>query len=159
MLQPALVVEFRILGPLEVVDDDRAVMLGGQKQRALLGLLLVRAGQVVSTDKLVEGLWGEEPPKAAKNSLQNLVVQLRKLLGQDALVTRPPGYVLQVESGQTVGYERAIREVYGLGGWNELDRGWRRASSPKYLVQFARHNVDSVKPAIQLTATSPATSK
>ena len=101
MLQPALVVEFRILGPLEVVDDDRAVVLGGQKQRALLGLLLVRAGQVVSTDKLVDELWGEEPPKSAKNSLQNLVVQLRKLLGQDALVTRPPGYVLQVESGQT----------------------------------------------------------
>ena len=101
MLQPALVVEFRILGPLEVVDDDRAVVLGGQKQRALLGLLIVRAGQVVSTDKLVEELWGEEPPKAAKNSLQNLVVQLRKLLGPDALVTRPPGYVLQVESGQT----------------------------------------------------------
>lgn len=93
-------VEFRILGPLEVVDDDRPVVLGGQKQRALLGLLLVRAGQVVSTDKLVDELWGEEPPKAAKNSLQNLVVQLRKLLGQDALVTRPPGYVLRVESGQ-----------------------------------------------------------
>ena len=101
MVQPALVVEFRILGPLEVVDDDRAVVLGGQKQRALLGLLLVRAGQVVSTDKLVDELWGEDPPKAAKNSLQNLVVQLRKLLGQDALVTRPPGYVLQVESGRT----------------------------------------------------------
>jgi DNA-binding SARP family transcriptional activator len=93
-------VEFRILGPLEVVDDGRRVVLGGQRQRALLGLLLVRAGQVVSTDKLVDELWGEEPPRTAKNSLQNLVVQLRRLLGQDVLLTRPPGYVLQVDPAQ-----------------------------------------------------------
>ena len=92
--------EFRILGPLEVVGDEGPVALGGQKQRALLGLLLVRAGQVVSTDRLLEELWGEHPPKAAKSSLHNVVVQLRRLLGPDVVVTRPPGYVLRVSAGQ-----------------------------------------------------------
>jgi len=89
-------VEFRILGPLEVVDESGAIALGGQKQRALLGLLLVRAGEVVATDRLIDQLWGEPPPRTAATSLQNLVSQLRKLLGADILVTKPPGYALQV---------------------------------------------------------------
>src|SRR5213083_682748 len=108
-------IDFRILGPLEVVGDDGLVGLGGQKQRALLGLLLVRAGQVVSTDRLVAELWGDQPPKAAKASLQNLVVQLRKLLGPDTVVTRPPGYVLgvapqQVDLGR---FERVVDQARG----------------------------------------------
>ena len=90
--------DFRILGPLEVVGDERPIALGGQKQRALLGLLLMRAGEVVATDRLVDQLWGEQPPKTATTSLQNLVSQLRKLLGPDLLVTRPPGYVLTIEA-------------------------------------------------------------
>lgn len=91
--------EFRILGPLEVVDESGVVALGGQKQRALLGLLLMRAGEVVATDRLVDELWGEHPPKTATTSLQNLVSQIRKLLGPEVLVTKPPGYVLQVDAG------------------------------------------------------------
>jgi DNA-binding SARP family transcriptional activator len=91
------VLQFRILGPLEVADENGSVALGGSKQRALLGLLLVRAGEVVSTDHLIEQLWGEQPPKTAATSLQNLVSQLRKLLGAEALVTRPPGYALHVD--------------------------------------------------------------
>jgi DNA-binding SARP family transcriptional activator len=89
--------EFRILGPLEVVGESGAVSLGGQKQRALLALLLVRAGEVVATDRLVDQLWGEHPPKTATTSLQNFVSQLRKLLGRNVLVTRPPGYVLSID--------------------------------------------------------------
>jgi len=105
--------EFRILGPLEVAGEGGLVGLGGQKQRALLGLLLVRANQVVSTDKLVMELWGELPPKAAKASLQNLVVQLRKLLGADVVVTRPPGYALQVNARQVdLGrFERLVNDA------------------------------------------------
>jgi DNA-binding SARP family transcriptional activator len=91
--------EFRILGPLEVQDGGR-IALGGQKQRALLGALVVHAGEVVSTDRLLDELWGEHPPRTATTSLQNMVSQLRKLLGADVLVTRPPGYVLQVERDQ-----------------------------------------------------------
>ena len=92
--------EFRILGPLEVSGDDGALPLGGQKQRAVLALLALNAGRVVSTDTLVNALWGESPPRTATTSLQNFVVALRKVLGADTLVTRPPGYVLAVEPDQ-----------------------------------------------------------
>jgi DNA-binding SARP family transcriptional activator len=90
-------VEIRLLGPLEVGDRaGRPVPLPRQKQRALLAALALRPGAVVSTDRLLEDLWGEEPPRTAVGSLQNLVSQLRKSLGADVLVTRPPGYVLAV---------------------------------------------------------------
>ena len=84
-------IDFRILGPLEAVDDDGPVALGGQKQRALLALLLMRAGEVVGTERLVTDLWGERPPKTATTSLQNFVSQLRKLLGPGTLETKAPG--------------------------------------------------------------------
>ena len=92
--------EFRILGPLEVLDDGRPIALGGQKQRALLALLLLDAGRVVSIDRIVDALWGERPPKTAPTSLQNFVSHLRKALGADILVTRPPGYLLRIAPEQ-----------------------------------------------------------
>jgi DNA-binding SARP family transcriptional activator len=110
-----VVLDFRILGPLEVVGEDGRIELGGQKQRALLGGLVIRAGRVVSTDRLLDELWGEQPPKTATTSLQNLVSQLRKLIGARVLVTRPPGYLLQVEPDQVdaVRFERAVSEARG----------------------------------------------
>src|SRR5436190_23617861 len=69
--------EFRLLGPVEVVSGRETLVLGGQKQRALLGMLLLEAGRVVSTDRLLDGLWGERPPRTAPTALQNLVSQLR----------------------------------------------------------------------------------
>src|SRR5437870_141207 len=92
--------EFRILGPLEVVDADRSVSLGGGRQRALLALLLTNANEVVSTDRLVDQLWGAQPPKTALNTIQYYVSQLRKSLGADRIATRPPGYVIRVEPGE-----------------------------------------------------------
>src|SRR5437867_9055244 len=92
--------EFRILGPLEVSDETGTLLLGGLKQRAVLALLLVDAGRVVSTDRLIDALWGEQPPRTASTSLQNFVSQLRKLIGPDVLVTRPPGYVLRLDPEQ-----------------------------------------------------------
>jgi DNA-binding SARP family transcriptional activator len=89
--------EFRILGPIEVRSNGEALQLGGPKQRALLALLLVDVGRAVSTDRLIDALWGEHPPKTAATSLQNFVSQLRKLLGPDVLVTKPPGYLLRVD--------------------------------------------------------------
>ena len=89
--------EFRILGPLEVVLDGQAVQLGGQRQRALLAALLVHHGQVVSTGRLVDLLWGERAPKTATTSLQNAVSQLRRELGADIVQTRSPGYLVAVE--------------------------------------------------------------
>jgi DNA-binding SARP family transcriptional activator len=94
------VLEFRVLGPLEVLDDGRPVPLGGRNQRALLTLLLLRANEAVSTERLVDQLWGENPPRTATTSLQNTVVQLRKLLGPNVLHTRPTGYVLELDGSQ-----------------------------------------------------------
>jgi DNA-binding SARP family transcriptional activator len=92
--------EFRILGPLEVVDAGTPLQLSGQKQRALLALLLVDANRVVSTDRIIDALWGEQPPRTAVTSLQNFVSQLRKLLGPETLVTKPPGYQLAIAPEQ-----------------------------------------------------------
>ena len=102
--------EFRILGPLEVVDDEQVLHLSGQKQRALLALLLLDANRVVSTDRIVDALWGEQPPRTAATSLQNFVSQLRKLLGSDVVVTKPPGYQLRI-APQQLDLERFVRLV------------------------------------------------
>jgi DNA-binding SARP family transcriptional activator len=91
-------VEFRILGPLEVEGAEGKVQLGGKKQRGLLSLLLLHAGEVVSTGRLIELLWDEPPADAAK-ALQVHVSRLRRALGsEDVLQTRPGGYRLQVDS-------------------------------------------------------------
>src|SRR2546421_9598153 len=92
--------EFRILGPLEVADGEEVLPLTGQKQRALLALLLLNPNRVVSTDRIMDALWGEQVPRTAATSLQNFVSQLRKLLGSDVLVTKPPGYQLRVAADQ-----------------------------------------------------------
>ena len=105
--------EFRILGPLEVLDEGNPVGLGGRNQRAVLALLLLRANQPVSTERLVDQLWGEHPPRTATTSLQNTVVQLRKLLGHGLLLTRPSGYVLELDPDQLdlTRFERLVREA------------------------------------------------
>jgi DNA-binding SARP family transcriptional activator len=103
-------VEFRILGPLEVLDDGRTVPLGGPRQRALLAVLLTRSNQVVSTDSLIDELWGAEPPKAALNTIQHFVSQLRKSLGEGMIVTRPPGYLVRVD-GEALDLRRFERLV------------------------------------------------
>ena len=92
--------EFRILGPLEATGDDGPIPLGGPRQRAFLAALLLRAGRVVPTEQLIDELYGAEPPKAARAALHNSVVALRKALGPDVLITRPPGYVLAVSPDQ-----------------------------------------------------------
>ena len=102
--------EFRILGPLEVLDGEEVLHLGGQKQRALLAILLLDPNRVVSTDRIVDALWGEEPPRTAATSLQNFVSQLRKLLGPETLVTKPPGYELRL-AGEQLDLQRFRRLV------------------------------------------------
>ncbi len=72
--------EFRILGPLEVVEQGRALPLGGARQRTLLALLLTHANEVVSADRLIDELWGATPPQSSDNALQYHVSQLRKAL-------------------------------------------------------------------------------
>src|SRR5713101_7918019 len=74
--------DFRILGPLEVSDETGLLLLGGQKQRSVLALLLLEAPRPVSTDRLLDALWGEQPPRTALTSLQNFISQLRQLVGE-----------------------------------------------------------------------------
>src|SRR5438445_1937002 len=89
--------DFRILGPLEVVADGQEVPLGGAKQRALLALLLLHANRVVSRDRLIDELWETDPPETARTALQVHVSHLRKALGRDRIVTQAPGYLVRVE--------------------------------------------------------------
>ena len=89
--------EFRILGPLEVDDGERLVPLGGPKQRALLALLLTRAGEVVSRERLIDELWAGEPPTTAVSVFQTYLSHLRKALGHDVIRTHPTGYALELE--------------------------------------------------------------
>ena len=91
--------EFRILGPLQVLDEGRELPLGGAKQRALLARLLLEPNRVVSRDRLIDELWAASPPDTAATALQVYVSQLRKALGRDRILTRPPGYLLQVGDG------------------------------------------------------------
>jgi DNA-binding SARP family transcriptional activator len=93
-------IDFRVLGPVEVWRDGERVDLGGRKQRATLALLLLDRGRAVSQDRLVDALWGESPPRTALTSLQNFVSQLRKLIGPGVVVTRPSGYEIDVEPEQ-----------------------------------------------------------
>src|SRR5215208_1824729 len=92
--------DFRILGPLDVRDGDRQLALGGARQRALLALLLVHANEVVSSDRLVDELWGDAGLAEGSKALQVAVSRLRKVIGPDLLTTRPPGYQLRVEPGE-----------------------------------------------------------
>jgi predicted ATPase/DNA-binding SARP family transcriptional activator/DNA-binding CsgD family transcriptional regulator len=92
--------EFRVLGPLEVVGDDGALALAKGKARAALGVLLIHANEVVATDRLIDDIWGGRPPTTATKSLHVYVSQLRRSLGASAIVTRPPGYELRLKPGQ-----------------------------------------------------------
>ena len=91
--------DFRILGPLEARDGERLLPLGGPKRRAVLGLLLLDANRTVSSERLVDALWGDAAPATALASLQNHVSRLRRVL-DGRLETRAPGYVLRVEPGE-----------------------------------------------------------
>jgi DNA-binding SARP family transcriptional activator/tetratricopeptide (TPR) repeat protein len=104
------VIEFRLLGPLEALEDGRSLPLGGRQQRAVLAILLLHANELVSTEQLIDVLWGERPPPTAAATVQVYVSRLRKLLGHELLVTREPGYVLRVDP-DTVDAKRAERLV------------------------------------------------
>src|SRR5262245_43100744 len=86
--------EFRLLGPLEVVEDERRLALGGPKQRVVLAHLVLRADAAVASDVLIDALWGDDPPATARETIQAYVSRLRKLLGEQRLEGRGGGYVL-----------------------------------------------------------------
>lgn len=110
--------EFLILGPIEVRDGDRALGLGGPRQRLVLAHLVLQANRVISTDRLIELTWGDESPDAARQALFAYVSRLRKLLGAGRIVARPPGYAL-VAAGSEVDALRfadLVEQARGFAG-------------------------------------------
>ena len=106
-------VEVRLLGPLEVDVDGRLLDVRRQKQRALLALLGAARGRGRPDGSARRRALGRRPPKAAVGSLQNFVSELRKMLGTEVLVTRSPGYLLDIprDAVDVHRFERIVREV------------------------------------------------
>ncbi|HET6500974.1 MAG TPA: BTAD domain-containing putative transcriptional regulator [Amycolatopsis sp.] len=112
---------FGILGPTQAwTDDGTPIVLGGPRSRALLALLLLEAGRVTPTDRLIDGLYGENPPREATNALQSQVSRLRRGLGSDMVEFHPAGYRLRVDPDQVdlhrfTRLARAGREALAAG--------------------------------------------
>ncbi|MFL5869046.1 MAG: BTAD domain-containing putative transcriptional regulator [Thermoleophilaceae bacterium] len=111
--------EFRILGPMEALEEGCEVTLGGGKQRALLAVLLLHANETLSTDRLIDELWGESPPATAAKAVQVHISRLRKALaeprgnsGPDTIVTREHGYRLELDPERldATRFERLLAE-------------------------------------------------
>ncbi len=88
--------EFRVLGPIEVCDGERSLPLGGFRQRLVLGVLLLYPNRVLTTDWLVDAVWGEDPPRTARKTLQVYMSRLRALLGPTAIEATATGYAARV---------------------------------------------------------------
>jgi DNA-binding SARP family transcriptional activator len=139
-----LSVEIRVLGPLEVVIDGRPVELPSAKARLVLGALVVRANEVVSTDRLFEVLWGARPPESAANTLQTYVAHLRGAVEPDrarrtvgqVLVTRQPGYMLAIEPDRidAVRFERLAEQGRRELATAPAERGPHAADSAQALA-------------------------
>ena len=119
--------EFRLLGPFDVWRDGAPLALGGRRQRAVLALLVMHAGAVVSTDRIVEEIWAGDPPPSAVRTIHSYVSRLRSILadesGRDLLVRRDPGYVLDVDrsSVDVARFERLVGD--GLAALDRDDPG------------------------------------
>ena len=124
-----------VLGTLEVVRDGERVRLGSGQQRRLLGVLLVHANEVVSSDRLVDILWGDHTRPSAVHTLHTLVSRLRATLGDERVETRPPGYRLRAATDDVdafrfeelvrVGLESSERAGVALGAFDEALGLWR----------------------------------
>jgi len=103
-----------------VTDDGEPLQLGGAKRRALLALLLLRPGEVLPRERLIDGLWGESPPDTAANAVQVHIHGLRKLLGADRVTTHGTSYSVRVDPGE-LDLQR-FEELVGRGN-DALGRG------------------------------------
>ena len=130
----------RLLGPLEVACGDRPVRIGAAKERLLLVLLALNAGRVVAAERLIDALWGEDPPESAGVSLRVLISRLRKSLaaaGCDHVIhARPPGYVLV---GDAVDVDVDRFQALAARGTAQLAAGSARAAA-------ARRNAPATEP-------------
>ncbi|HEX5936411.1 MAG TPA: BTAD domain-containing putative transcriptional regulator [Actinomycetota bacterium] len=107
---------FRLLGPLEVTDGGRLVPLAGPRQRLVLAHLLLAANRVVTMDELIDRVWDEDPPRAARNTIQSYVSHLRTALGPDRVEGRSPGYLIHAEPDEldVLRFEQLLRRARRL---------------------------------------------
>jgi basic membrane lipoprotein Med (substrate-binding protein (PBP1-ABC) superfamily)/DNA-binding SARP family transcriptional activator len=160
--------EYRLLGSLEVRSGGRVVELGPPKQRVLLAVLLLQSGEVVSNERLIELVWGYDPPRTAAHSVQIYVSGLRRALepfgGGPAIVTRTPGYVLlaEPESIDALRFERLVAEGHGELRGGDPERAavvlrealalWRGAPLSEFAYEeFAREPIRRLQ-ALRLDA-------
>ncbi|MEV0355200.1 BTAD domain-containing putative transcriptional regulator [Nocardia sp. NPDC050697] len=147
--------EFEVLGALRVRHAGGAVALGSRAQRVLLSVLLARAGSVVSTDRLIQALWGERPPPTALRTLHSHIARLRGALhadGAERLHTRPPGYLLHAESVDAAEFTRllgAARDADPERARQLLDTALALWRGPAY-AEFAE--LDAVRPEAERLA-------
>ena len=134
-----MTVEYRLLGPVEVLIDGRPVNLGGRKQRSVLATLALRVNEVVSSERLMNAVWGDEGADRATNNLQVYIYNLRRLLepgaGKGAITSRPPGYVLNADVGDVdaARFERLVSAARARSGdpegasdsYREADACWQ----------------------------------
>jgi DNA-binding SARP family transcriptional activator/DNA-binding beta-propeller fold protein YncE/ABC-type branched-subunit amino acid transport system substrate-binding protein len=153
-------VHFALLGPLEVIDEDRQIPLRAPKHRALLALLLLRRGEPVPVERIAEELWAGEPPATGTKAVRVYVGELRKALGAEVIVTRGRGYAIPVD-----GHETDVKRFEGLAaeGRERLDRGdaegaarrlrealgvWRGPALADFRYDdFARHEIARLEEA------------
>jgi predicted ATPase/DNA-binding SARP family transcriptional activator len=143
--------DFRLLGPLEVLADDAPVQIGAGKQSALLAVLLLNANRTVSREQLIDALWGDAAPESAQKMVQILVSQLRKLLPEPRLRTRAPGYVLEVGEDELdlMRFERLLAFSRDALSQGEAARAsallrealalWRGPAIAEFAEPFAQH--------------------
>jgi WD40 repeat protein/DNA-binding SARP family transcriptional activator len=113
--------EFRVLGPIEVVGDAGAIRLGGLRQRAVLAMLLLDANHVVPVERITDALYGGAAPATAVAQVRDHVSQLRRMIGYELVETRAPGYLLRVEPDQVDAFrfERMTEEAVAALGRGE----------------------------------------
>jgi hypothetical protein len=147
-------VEFRLLGPLEVVVDGRVVPLDAPKPRALLAILLLRANEPVSREILIEELWAGRPPSSATKVLQTYVSQLRRVLGGGVILTASSAYELRAEAGsldlhrfeQLVASARAAAPAVASGMLREALAIWRGPPLAEFAYEpWARQEIDRLE--------------
>ena len=146
--------EFRVLGPLEVEVGDEPLHLGTPRQRTTLGLLLIRAGEVVSCDRLAEELWDGDPPATALHTLQGYIYRLRRVLGPEAwrLQTRSPGYQLKASTDELDA--QRFQDLAGQGR-RALVRGDPRAAADQLAAALGLWRGPLLADLAEVTALEP----
>lgn len=120
-------IQFQVLGPVQAIRDDEVLRIGGVKAKGVLALLVLEAGRVVPTSRLVDGVWGEDPSEGVIPALQVHISNLRKVLGAEVLQTRAPGYRLdgarsEVDASQ---FERELERARALRAHGDLGEAER----------------------------------